>query len=147
MTNEEKRRWLRRYQQALRDEDRIRERIRAVRSRAESTTQALQPVSGSGNQSGSKIERGAELLDAYQNELLTQLERSQGIRREIEDAISGLEDPMQRDVLQSLYIDGLPIWKTANRLYISERWVKSKHRAGLEALEIVPASSPFPMVL
>ncbi len=147
MENEEKRRWLRRYRQALRDEDCIRERIRVVRSRAESTTQALQPVSGSGNQSGSKIERGAELLDAYQNELLAQLERSQGIRREIEDAISGLEDPMQRDVLQSLYIDGLPVWKTANRLYISERWVKSKHRAGLEALEIVPASSPLPMVL
>lgn len=147
MENEEKRRWLRRYRQALRDEDRIRERIRVVRSRAESTTQALQPVSGSGNQSGSKIERSAELLDAYQNELLVQLERSQGIRREIEDAIGGLEDPMQRDVLQSLYIDGLPVWKTANRLYISERWVKSKHRAGLEALEIVPASSPLPMVL
>nr|WP_317399817.1 hypothetical protein [uncultured Gemmiger sp.] len=147
MENEEKRRWLRRYRQALRDEDCIRERIRVVRSRAESTTQALQPVSGSGNQSGSKIERGAELLNAYQNELLAQLERSQGIRREIEDAISGLEDPMQRDVLQSLYIDGLPVWKTANRLYISERWVKSKHRAGLEALEIVPASSPLPMVL
>ncbi len=147
MENEEKRRWLRRYRQALRDEDRIRERIRAVRSRAESTTQALQPVAGDGSRNGSKIERGAELLEAYQNELMAQLERSQYIRREIEEAVNRLEDPLQRDVLQSLYIDGLPVWKTANRLYISERWVKNRHKAALSALEIVHAGSPLPVVL
>lgn len=146
MTDNEKRRWLRRYRQALRDEDRIRDRIRAVRSRTESTTQALQPVAGSDHPDGSKIERGAELLEAYQNELLAQLERSQGIRREIESVIDRLEDPLQRDVLQAIYIDGLPVWKTANRLYISERWVKSKHKDALAALKIVPLSSPLPGV-
>lgn len=146
MTDNEKRRWLRRYRQALRDEARIRDRIRAVRSRMESTTRALQPVAGSDHPDGSKIERGAELLEAYQNELLAQLKRSQGIRREIESSIDRLADPLQRDVLQAIYIDGLPVWKTANRLYISERWVKSKHKDALAALEIVPRSSPLPGV-
>ncbi len=147
MTDIEKRRWLRRYRQALRVEDRLRDRIRAVRSRTESTTQALQPVAGGGSRNGSKQEKGTEILEAYQVELVAQLETSQRIRQEIEAAINRLKDPMQREVLQYLYIDGLPVWKTANRMYISDRWVKSQHQKALANLEIVPLSSPLHGVL
>ena len=147
MTDTEKRRWLRRYRQALRVEDRLRDRIRAVRSRTESTTQALQPVAGGGSRNGSKQEKGTEILEAYQAELVAQLEKSQRIRQEIEAAINRLKDPMQREVLQYLYIDGLPVWKTANRMYISDRWVKSQHKKALAHMEIVPLSSPLYGVL
>ena len=88
MTYDEKVAWLRRYRQALRDEARLRDRIKAVRSRAESTTQALRPVVGGDSQDGTKIERGAELLDQYQQELQEQLKASEQIRVEIEAAIS-----------------------------------------------------------
>ena len=146
MTYEEKVAWLRRYRQALRDETRLRDRIKAVRSRAESTTQALRPVVGGDSQDGTKIERGAELLDQYQRELQEQLEASEHIRVEIEAAINALPSALQRDVLQARYIDGLPVWRTANRLYISESWVKQIQRAAIENLERVSASAPFEVV-
>lgn len=134
MTYEEKVAWLRRYRQALRDEARLRDRIKAVRSRAESTTQALRPVFGGGSQDGTKIERGAELLDQYQRELQKQLEASEHIRVEIEAAINALPSALQRDVLQARYIDGLPWFKITNRLYISERHAKRLYRKAIEAL-------------
>lgn len=134
MTYEEKVAWLRRCRQALRDEARLRDRIKAVRSRAESTTQALRPVVGGSSQDGTKIERSAELLDQYQRELQKQLEASERIRVEIEAAINALPSALQRDVLQARYIDGLPWFKIANRLYISERHAKRLHRKAIEAL-------------
>ena len=146
MTYEEKVAWLRRYRQALQDEARLRDRIKAVRSRAESTTQALRPVVGGGSQDGTKIERCAELLDQYQRELQKQLEASEHIRVEIEAAINALPSALQRDVLQARYIDGMRVWRTANRLYISESWVKQIQRAAIENLERVSASAPFEVV-
>lgn len=137
--------WLRRYRQALRDEARLRDRIKAVRSRAESTTQALRPVVG-GSQDGTKVERCTELLDQYQRELQEQLKESERIRAEIEAAINALPSALQRDVLQARYIDGLPVWRTANRLNISERWVLSNQARAIESLQIVHLSSPFEVV-
>ena len=146
MTYDEKVTWMRRYRQALRDEARLRDRIKAVRSRAESTTQALRPVVGGGSQDGTKIERGAELLDQYQRELQKQLEASEHIRVEIEAAINALPSALQRDVLQARYIDGLPVWRTANRLYISESWVLKAQKKAIENLKIVQLSPPFEVV-
>ena len=53
---------------------------------------------------------------------------------EIEAAINALPSALQRDVLQARYIDGLPWFKIANRLYISERHAKRLHRKAIEAL-------------
>ena len=117
-----------------------------MRSRAESTTQALRPVVGGGSQDGTKIERGAELLDQYQRELQKQLEASEHIRVEIEAAINALPSALQRDVLQGRYIDGLPVWRTANRLYISESWVLKAQKKAIENLKIVQLSPPFEVV-
>lgn len=143
MTYEEKIRWLRMYRQVLRAEDRLRDQIRAVRARMESTSQALRPVVGGGSGDGNVIERGVELLDRYQRDLVAQLETSQQIRAEIEEAIYALPDHLQREVLLARYIDGLPVWKTANRLYISESWVKETQRKAIENIKIVSASVPL----
>ena len=124
MTYENKVAWLRRYRQALRDETRLRDRIKAVRSRAESTTQALRPVVGGDSQ----------------------LVASEQIRVEIEAAIQALPSALQRDVLQARYIDGLPVWRTANRLNISESWVLKAQKKAVENLKIVQLSPPFEVV-
>lgn len=146
MPYDEKVRWLRRYRQALQEEARLRDRIKAVRSRAESTTQAMRPVVGGGSQDGTKIERCAELLDQYQRELQEQLEASERIRVEIEDAIRALPSALQREVLEARYIDGLPVWRTANRLNISESWVLKAQKKAIENLKIVQLSPPFEVV-
>lgn len=143
MTYDEKVKWLRMYRQVLRAEDRLRDQIRAVRARMESTSQALRPVVGGGSGDGNVIERGVELLDRYQRDLVAQLETSQQIRAEIEEAIYALPDHLQREVLLARYIDGLPVWKTANRLYISESWVKETQRKAIENIKIVSASVPL----
>lgn len=143
MTYNEKLCWLRRYRQALREEERLKNRILAVRSRAESTTRALQPVSViGGNGGGCRIERCTDLLDQYQRDLERQLRKSERLRAEIEEAINALPSALQRNVLQARYIDGLPVWRTANMLYISESWVKQAHKKAVENLQVVSASVP-----
>ncbi len=125
--------WLWRYRQALREETRLRERIRTATARATATTPCLSMTMGRSG-SGDKIGAAVELLVAEQTALCDQLAATHTILEEITKAISGLEDPMQREVLELRYVDGLPRWKIANRMYISERWVASLHRKALENL-------------
>lgn len=146
MNYNDKIQWLRWYRQALRAEDRLRDQISAVRARMESTSQALRPVVGGGSGDGNAIERGVELLDRYQQTLRDQVEESERTRRDIEAAIAALSNPLQQEVLQARYIDGLPVWKTANRLYISESWVKEIQRKAVENLKIVSVSVPLDAV-
>ena len=125
--------WLWRYRQALREETRLRERIRTATARATATTPCLSMTMGRSG-SGDKIGAAVELLVAEQTALCDQLAATHTILEEITKSISGLEDPMQREVLELRYVDGLPRWKIANRMYISERWVASLHRKALENL-------------
>lgn len=143
MTYDEKVQWLRRYRKALCAEDRLRDQIRVVRSRMESTSQALKPVVGGGSSGGNSIECGVELIERYQRDLLAQLEKSQTIRAEIEEAIYALPDHLQREVLLARYIDGLPVWRTANRLNISERWVLKNQNRAIKNMQTVHVSSHF----
>ena len=125
--------WLWRYRQALREETRLRERIRTATARATATTPCLSLTMGRSG-SGDKIGAAVELLVAEQTALCDQLAATHTILEELTKAISGLADPMQREVLELRYVDGLPRWKIANRMYISERWVASLHRKALENL-------------
>ena len=125
--------WLWRYRQALREEIRLRERIRTATARATATTPCLSLSMGRSGP-GDKIGAAVELLVAEQAALCDQLAATHTILEEITKAISGLEDPMQREVLELRYVDGWPRWKIANRMYISERWVASLHRKALENL-------------
>lgn len=103
MTYDEKVRWLRRYRQALRAEDRRRDQISAVRARMESTSQALRPVVGGGSGGGNAIERGVELLDRYQRDLVEQLEKSQKIRAEtLEQARAEVADTHRKELDSAL---------------------------------------------
>lgn len=125
--------WLWRYRQALREETRLRERIRTATARATATTPCLSLTMGRSGP-GDKIGAAVELLVAEQATLCDQLATTHTILEEITKAIARLEDPLQREVLELRYVDGLPRWKIANRMYISERWVASLHRKALENL-------------
>ena len=125
--------WLWRYRQALREETCLRERIRTATARATATTPCLSLSMGRSGPSD-KIGAAVELLVAEQATLCDQLAATHTILEEITKAIARLEDPMQREVLELRYVDGLPRWKIANRMYVSERWVASLHRKALENL-------------
>ncbi|MGN0983332.1 MAG: DUF1492 domain-containing protein [Gemmiger sp.] len=135
--------WLRRYQDSLRQEKRLRNAIRRERARLESTNAALNGMPHSGRDAD-KIGRGVSLLLDYQQELAAQLVESKQLRREIEAAIDQLANTTQRDALRGRYVDGLEWWRVANQMYISERWAKSLHKAAIENLKIDPSSSLLP---
>ena len=103
--------WLWRYRQALREETRLRERIRTATARATATTPCLSLTMGRSGP-GDKIGAAVELLVAEQATLCDQLATTHTILEEITKSISGLEDPMQREVLELRYVDGLPRWKS-----------------------------------
>ena len=135
MTNTEKKAWLRRYRQALDNERRLRNAIRAARSRAEATTQALRPApGGSGGQD--KVAAGVELLDSYQRKLADQLAESERLRAEIEQAIDALPSADLRLVMRARYIDGRAWWQIANQMDVSDSWVKKLHGKALNAIRV-----------
>lgn len=128
------------YQASLRQEKRLTETLKKVRSRAESTTQALTGMPTTGGQS-SKVESGAILLAAYAMQLNEQIVDGEVIRAEIEAAVGQLEDPMEREVLYWRYITGengypMDLWRVGNKLYISERHARRLHGRALEHLEL-----------
>lgn len=132
--------WLGRYQESLRREKRLNETLREVRSRAESTTQALTGMPHAGCQS-SKVESGAILLAAYAMQINNQIADGEVIRADIEAAIGQLESPLQREVLYWRYIkgdDGRPmdLWKVGNKLYISERHARRLFGKAIENIAI-----------
>lgn len=140
MSNDEKIAWLNRYRRARLQEKRLRDAIRAERARCESTSAALTGMPH-GAAEADKLGRGVSMLLDYQQELAAQLVESERVRREIEEAINALPDPMQRDALTGHYVDALEWWKVANRMYISERHVLRLHRKALENLQTMPSSS------
>lgn len=145
----EKKDWLSRYQESLRKEKRLKETLREVRSRAESTTQALSGMPPAGGRR-SKVESGAILLAAYTMQLNEQIVDGEVIRAEIEAAVGRLEDPMQREVLYWRYIkgeDGRPmdLWKVGNKLYISERHTRRLFGRALENLTLPKDGRSYPV--
>lgn len=135
MTNAEKKAWLRRYRQALDNERRLRNAIRAARSRAEATTQALRPAPG-GRGGQDKVAAGVELLDSYQRKLADQLTESEKLRAEIEQAIDALPSADLRLVMRARYIDGRAWWQIANQMDVSDSWVKKLHGKALNAIRV-----------
>ena len=49
--------------------------------------------------------------------------------------ISAVSDTRAREVLTLKYIRGLPVWKIAQKMYYSEKWVKKLHRRGFAEIE------------
>lgn len=133
--------WLNRYQESLLQEKRLTAKLKEIRSRAESTTQALTGMPSGGWQI-SKVESGAILLVAYAMRLNEEIVDGELARAEIEAAVGQIEDPMQREVLYWRYINGenghqMDFHKVGNKLYFSERHARRLHNQALENL-IIP---------
>ena len=82
MTYEEKVRWLRRYRDALRLEEELRQELEAQRARACKTTAALTGMPGGGGD-GQALPRAVESIVAAQQELQAQINLCGATRREV----------------------------------------------------------------
>lgn len=102
MTYQEKLAFLRRYREAVQQEDTILQEIEALRTQAARVTQALTGMPGGGD--GQALPRAVEQILEAQEKLQAQAARTAECRTQVAAAIYGVADPLRRDILTRRYI-------------------------------------------
>ena len=141
MTTEEKKAFLSRYRLAGREAQRREEELRRWESRAASVTQGWGGEPG-GSPRGDALQQAVEKMLELREELGRQLLRELSLRREVEEAVAGLEDPKLRQLLRLRYLDGLTWERLAERMALDCRWVQRLHARALEALTLESHGGP-----
>ncbi len=80
---------------------------------------------------GDALENGVIKLSMLEGRIVEKLAEYEETRERIIEEILSLPDPVQAKVLYAVYVDGLPIWKTAMRLHYSDRHIKTIHGRAL----------------
>ncbi|WP_100065125.1 RNA polymerase sigma factor [Miniphocaeibacter massiliensis] len=79
-----------------------------------------------------------DYIDSYLdeiNELINFIKTSKETKRKIEKAIDSIDDCDMKRLLKLKYIDGMTIREIAEKLYLSERTIKRKHRLAIGQLD------------
>ena len=133
MTYEEKVRWLRRYRDALRLEEELRQELEAQRARACKTTAALTGMPGGGGD-GQSLPRAVESIIAAQQELQAQINLCGAVQREVVAALDQVTDARDHEILRRRYLLGQRWEKIAVEMNIELRWVYRRHRRAVSVL-------------
>ena len=136
MTYEEKVRWLRRYRDALRLEEELRQELEAQRARACKTTAVLTGMPGGGGD-GQALPRAVESIVAAQQELQAQINLCGATRREVVAAIDQVADERDHEILRRRYLLGQRWENIAVEMNIALRHVYRRHRKAVSELVIV----------
>ena len=136
MTYDEKVRWLRRYRDALRLEEELRQELEAQRARACKTTAALTGMPGGGGD-GQALPRAVESIVAAQQELQAQINLCGATRREVVAALDQVADARDHEILRRRYLLGQRFEEIAVEMNIALRHVYRRHRKAVSELVIV----------
>lgn len=139
MTYDEKVRWLRRYRDALRLEEELRQELEAQRARACKTTAALTGMPGGGGD-GQALPRAVESIVAAQQELQAQINVCGAVRREVVAAIDQVADARDHEILRRRYLLGQRFEQIAVEMMLEYRWVRRLHK---RAISILTLESPL----
>lgn len=119
---------------------------RIARMKSEETFPVMKEPSESQHQpgAGDRMERAILRRMEYEEKVAPLIQANEDEMNAIEDAIAGLDDPMEREVLRLRYIDGCEevksrhqLWKdVAVRLYgdDDEKWMQAAYRLHRRAL-------------
>ena len=132
MTYEEKKAWLRRYQQAKRLEQ-----LDTLKTDASNMTQCLSAVPGGGGD-GQTLPRAVERIDEARGAYKAQCEESTRIRKEIIFALQQLDDELDFTILYRRYICGHKWELIADRLSLDVSWVLRRHKKAVQLLDTDP---------
>ena len=135
MTNQEKIKWLRRYRTATAEQQRLENEIEKWRSLAEKVTPTLSGMPG-GSAGPGRMVSALEHIVELEEELAGQITRCAAIRREIGQAIDGVQEERLAHLLRLRYVDGLTWEQIAVKMHYSYRQVCNLHGHALEALKI-----------
>lgn len=133
MTYDEKVRWLRRYRDALRLEEELRQELETQRARACKTTTALTGTPGGGGD-GQALPRVVESIVAAQQELQSQINLCGATRREVVAVLNQIADARDHEILRRRYLLGQRWEKIAVEMNIELRWVYRRHRRAVSGL-------------
>lgn len=134
MDYQEKVRWLRRYQDSLRQEQELLEEIERLRTEAAHVTQALSGMPGSGD--GQALPRAVERILQAQEQLQAQINECQEVRKEITSVIDTVTPSLHWAILRQRYIKGDRWERIAADRDKDLRWIFRVHRAAIEKLTI-----------
>ena len=135
MNYEEKVHWLRRYRDALRLEEELRQELEDQRSRACKTTAALTGMPGGGGD-GQALPRAVESIVAIQQELQAQINICGAIRREVVAALDQVADERDHEILRRRYLLGQRFEEIAIEMCLEYRWVRRRHKRTIINIDI-----------
>lgn len=136
MNYEEKVHWLRRYRDALRLEEELRQDLEDQRSRACKTTAALTGMPGGGGD-GQALPRAVESIVAIQQELQAQINICGAIRREVVAALDQVADERDHEILRRRYLRGQKFEQIAVEMNLEYRWVRRLHKKCVDKMDIL----------
>lgn len=139
MTYEEKVRWLRRYRDALRLEEELRQELEVQRTRSCKITAALTGMPGGGGD-GQALPRAVESIVAAQQELQAQINLCGATRREVVAALDQVTDARDHEILRRRYLLGQRFEQIAVDMMLEYRWVRRLHK---RAVNILTLESPL----
>lgn len=139
MSYEEKVRWLRRYRDALRLEEELRQELEAQRARACKTTAALTGMPGGGGDDQA-LPRAVESIIAAQQELQAQITLCGAVRREVVAVLNQIADARDHEILRRRYLLGQRFEEIAVDMMLEYRWVRRLHK---RAVNILTLESPL----
>ena len=131
MTDQDKKRWLWRYQEAVRMERELVQELETLNARASGMTNALTGMPGGGGD-GQKLPRAVEGIVTAKKELQAQIETCNAVRQEVKTAIEQVPDAREREVLRRRYLLGQRWENIAVETHTALRHVYRLHRAALK---------------
>lgn len=135
MTNQEKKVWLLQYRRL---DDRI-DRLEKEKARwIARATKMSAPSDGMprGSSVSDTVGQAVAKIADLQAEINREIDRLADLRREIEDAIYTVDDPVHQELLERRYIDGDKWEEIAVRMHYSWRNILRKHGKALSAVKI-----------
>lgn len=135
MTYDEKVRWLRRYRDALRLEEELRQELEDQRSRACKTTADLTGMPGVGGD-GQALPRAVESIIAAQQELQAQINLCGATRREVVAVLDQVADERDHEILRRRYLLGQRFEEIAVEMNLEYRWVRRLHKRAVKNLTL-----------
>lgn len=133
MTDDEKKRWLWRYRDALRLERVLQDELKEQQARAASTTAVLTGMPG-GSGDGQTLPRAVESIVAVQQELQAQINVCGAVRREVVAVIDQVQDERDHAILYRRYVLGQTYEQIAEAMDRTTRSIIYRHNKAIEIL-------------
>jgi len=103
-----------------------------IRSKVESPTGPKYTAARVQYSTGDALENGVVKLAMLESKLSEQIDKYEETRQRIVGEILSLQKPAYVKILYSIYVEGLPIWKTGQRMHYSRSQIKRIHGAALK---------------